>query len=70
MSTPALLNTNDVAERFDVSRSTVARWVALGHLTAVRTPGGRRRVRPEDVERLFDQGLSEATPVEPTEAAS
>jgi excisionase family DNA binding protein len=68
VSSSPLLKTEDVAERFQVTRSTVARWVASGDLVAVKTPGGRLRFRPEDVERLFEKGIT--APVEPTEAAS
>ena len=35
-----------------VTDQTLRRWVDLGHLAAVRTPGGHRRYRRSDVEAL------------------
>lgn len=60
MAPAPLLKTADVASLMNVSRSTVARWVALGHLEAVRTPGGSLRFRPEDVDALTDAPPDEA----------
>jgi len=45
-----LLSTRQVANTFQVSVSSVSRWVRDGLLPAVRTPGGRIRVRRADVE--------------------
>lgn len=48
-----LLTTAQVADRFRVTPSTVARWAKDGKLAVVRTPGGTLRFRPEDVEAFF-----------------
>lgn len=47
-----------VAALFGVHTSTVGDWAESGKLPHFRTPGGQRRFRREDVERL----LAEATP--------
>ena len=48
-----LLTTAQVAARFNVDRHTVTRWIRLGQLPAVKTPGGTYRVRRQDVEKLL-----------------
>ncbi len=45
-----LLTPAEVAAVFRVSVGTVSRWVREGKLGAVRTPGGRRLFRKEDVD--------------------
>lgn len=47
-----LVTPGDVARRFGVNPKTVARWVDRGLIAAVRTPGGHRRLRLADVERV------------------
>ena len=49
-----LLTSGDVAELFGVDPKTVARWADAGKLDALRTLGGHRRYRPEQVESLLD----------------
>jgi excisionase family DNA binding protein len=53
-ATPERLSTRQVAEQFDVSASTVTRWVRLGYLPAGRFPGKRGRLAfdPADVATL------------------
>lgn len=53
MQQAELLTTAQVAERFQVTPSTVARWAKDGKLAVVRTPGGTLRFRPDDVEAFF-----------------
>jgi excisionase family DNA binding protein len=55
MQTPEqdLLMTGEVAALFRVSPKTVARWSRSGDLAAVRTKGGHRRYRKEDVDALW-----------------
>ncbi len=49
-----LLSAAEVARVLNVSRETVLRYVAEGHLPSVRVGAkGRHRFRPEDVERLI-----------------
>jgi excisionase family DNA binding protein len=42
VATNPFLTTQDVAERFHVTPSTVARWVRLGYIEAFRLPTGKR----------------------------
>ncbi len=44
----------DVAAMFSVNPKTVARWSSAGLLQSIRTPGGHRRYRETDVERLLN----------------
>ena len=39
-----LLTVAEVADHFQVARSTVYRWIADGQIEVVRTPGGYPRV--------------------------
>lgn len=49
-----LLTPDEIAEKYQVSVQTIGRWARKGTLpTAARTPGGHRRFRRGDVERLF-----------------
>ena len=52
---PDLLTTTEAAKMLRVSRNTVARYVRLGQLPAVKLPGTRGRVRipREAVEKLL-----------------
>lgn len=47
------LSIPEVAVAFDVSESSVRRWVKSGRLKAIRLPSGRRRIRREDVESVL-----------------
>lgn len=49
---PSLLTTRQVASRLDVSEATVKRWSDSGALACERTPGGHRKFRADEVERL------------------
>jgi excisionase family DNA binding protein len=58
MTTPtrvkdALLTPAEVAEMFRVDPKTVTRWAVAGKLTAVRTLGGHRRYRADEVLQLL-----------------
>lgn len=48
-----LLTPSEVAEMFRVNPKTVSRWARAGKLTALRTIGGHRRFRAEDVHRAL-----------------
>ena len=50
---PTLLTPAEVAKRLGVSPITVRSWATKGWLAARATPGGHRRFRWEDVERLL-----------------
>lgn len=49
---PFDLTSFDVARRLAIHVSTVAEWAEKGVLPFWRTPGGHRRFRRSDVERL------------------
>ena len=51
----ALLTPGEVAQMFRVSPKTVTRWARTGRITAVRTLGGHRRFRADEVRRLLGQ---------------
>lgn len=49
----ALLTPGEVAALFRVDPKTVTRWAVAGKLTAIRTPGGHRRFREDEVRALL-----------------
>ena len=51
----ALLTPGEVAQMFRVSPKTVTRWARTGRITAVRTLGGHRRFRADEVRRLLGE---------------
>ncbi len=51
-SSDSLMTPAEVAALFRVSPKTVARWSRAGKLTALRTLGGHRRFRVEEVKAL------------------
>ena len=58
-TTYRLLSAAEVARVLNVSRETVLKYVAEGHLSSIRVgEKGRHRFRPEDVERLIRGGES------------
>ena len=50
----AMLTPGEVARIFNVSQKTVERWSDEGKLGCIRTPGGHRRYRKPDVDRLLE----------------
>jgi excisionase family DNA binding protein len=53
-----LLTTAEAAQMLRVSQKTIARWIRLDQIPAVKLPSGQYRVRRRDVEKLLaeDQG--------------
>jgi excisionase family DNA binding protein len=47
-----LYTPGEVAAIFRVDPKTVTRWAASGRITSIRTPGGHRRFRKSEVDRL------------------
>lgn len=43
----------EVAALFRVDSKTVTRWAAAGRIASIRTPGGHRRFRRAEVDRLL-----------------
>lgn len=54
-STAELLTPREVAAMFRVDPKTVTRWARAGKLSAIRTLGGHRRYREEEVLKHFSQ---------------
>lgn len=50
---PPLLTTGEVAEACQVDPATVLRWARDGLITVITLPGGTKRFRREDVERIL-----------------
>lgn len=48
-----LLTPSQVAALFHVDPKTVTRWANAGKLSSIRTLGGHRRFRRDEVERLL-----------------
>ena len=48
-----LLTAHDVKKIYGLHRNTLLNWEKQGLLEPVKTPGGRRRYRKEDIERLL-----------------
>ena len=51
-----LLTPREVAALFHVDAKTVTRWADAGKLHPVRTLGGHRRYRADEVYTLFNRG--------------
>jgi len=47
---------DDVASLFQVSKQAIRHWTNSGRLPCVRTPGGHRRFRRSDIERILEVG--------------
>ena len=62
MTTPAeedkLLTPAEVAAMFRVDPKTVTRWAKAGKLSAIRTLGGHRRYRANEVRRLLEESTT------------
>ena len=57
-----LMTPAEVAAVFGVQAKTVAAWARAGRLASVRTLGGHRRYRREDVQRLLEPPRVGAVP--------
>lgn len=51
---PDILTVGEVAALFRVDPKTVSRWAIGGKIRAMKTPGGHRRFRREDVLAHLD----------------
>lgn len=52
--TEVLLTPAEVAAMFRVDPKTVTRWAKAGKLTSIRTLGGHRRYRADEVKVLLE----------------
>jgi excisionase family DNA binding protein len=55
----SLLTPAEVAALFRVDPKTVTRWAKAGKLSSIRTLGGHRRYRADEVRRFLDGGMAE-----------
>lgn len=55
MEENTLLTPSEVAAAFRVDAKTVTRWAKSGKLSCIRTLGGHRRFRREDIEFLLNK---------------
>ena len=53
MSQNELLSQSEVAVMFRVNPKTVTRWARAGKISAVRTLGGHRRFRADEIRRFL-----------------
>lgn len=56
-----LMTPKEVGEVFRVDAKTVTRWSKAGLIPAIRTLGGHRRFRRDDVMRLLEESKETAT---------
>ena len=52
-----LLTPGEVAELFKVNPKTVTRWARAGKITAIRTLGGHRRFRADEIGAFLNNEL-------------
>ena len=60
MPTAELLTPGQVAEMFKVNPKTVTRWARAGKISAIRTLGGHRRFKAQEIRALLDEFDPEA----------
>ncbi len=56
----SLLTPSEVASLFRVDPKTVTRWAKAGKLSSIRTLGGHRRYRADEVKRFLEGAMKEA----------
>ena len=54
-----LLTPGEVALMFRVDPKTVTRWASSGRVGSIRTPGGHRRFREAEINRLLADRIPE-----------
>jgi excisionase family DNA binding protein len=59
MAANELLTPGEVAVMFRVDPKTVTRWARAGKISAVRTLGGHRRFRADEIRRILDETTQE-----------
>ncbi len=48
-----MLTIKNIKEAYGISRTTLINWEKKGLLSPIRTPGGQRRYRKEDIEKIL-----------------
>ena len=66
----ALLTPAEVAALFRVDPKTVTRWAKAGKLSSIRTLGGHRRYRADEVQKFLDGASMSASEDEVASSAS
>lgn len=56
--TPVLISIGEAARLTGVTVATVRNWDRKGKITAIRTPGGQRRFRLEDIQAILDEQVA------------
>jgi excisionase family DNA binding protein len=49
------LRTSEICKLYSISRRTLYRWIRLGMVNVVRTPGGHLRFDVDEVKKLFSE---------------
>ena len=57
---PKLLTIGEAAARVGVSVDTLRRYATDGKVAYLRTPGGQRRFRPDDIDQLMQPAGGDA----------
>ena len=65
-----LLTPGEVAAMFRVDPKTVTRWATAGRIGSIRTPGGHRRFREDEVRALLRGPTTTPAPTGPASPAA
>lgn len=57
-----LLTPGEVAKMFRVDSKTVTRWCNAGKINSIKTPGGHRRIRLSECNRILSESEEENKP--------
>ncbi|HEY7823133.1 MAG TPA: helix-turn-helix domain-containing protein [Acidimicrobiia bacterium] len=55
---PDYLKPGEAAELLGVSRDTIRRYIDLGLLEGIKTPGGQRRIDRDSVDSIIDRTVT------------
>jgi excisionase family DNA binding protein len=58
---PELLTPSEVAALFRVNPKTVTRWARAGRISYIKTLGGHRRFRADEIRKLVSEGESSSS---------
>lgn len=60
---PDYIKPGEAAELLGVSRDTIRRYIDLGLLEGIKTPGGQRRINRDSVESIIDRRIDHSSTV-------